>query len=80
MTLGETEPSINDALVEFGSSFNLEQEIEDPPLIPKKIQEIKKPDQPKKLKIVNPSEVMSSGSIKTNASKSNLGSNINSTI
>ena len=34
----------------------------------------------KKLKIVNPSEVMSSGSIKTNASKSNLGSNINSTI
>jgi hypothetical protein len=33
MTLGETDPSINDALETFGGELNFEKEEEDPPLI-----------------------------------------------
>lgn len=47
MTLGETDPSINDALDTFGGELNFENEEEDPPLIKQETKEVKKPEPPK---------------------------------
>jgi hypothetical protein len=40
MTLGETDPLIQDALEEFGSELNIKKEEEDPPLIKKETKKV----------------------------------------